>query len=195
VTFPQQGLHTTKKPIRTLDDMRGLKFRAANKITSQMTASFGATPISLSVGEMFEGLQRGTIEGTFMPWTAFQPFKLAEVTHHHLDVPLGGAPALIFMARKKYDALPAAARRVIDANSGEKPTREFGKFWDATQISARDEVKNSKGHTVVELSAAEFEPWRQRAQAVLDQWVKDTPGGAKVLEAFRAEIARASAGN
>jgi TRAP-type C4-dicarboxylate transport system substrate-binding protein len=191
LTLPQQGVHLTKKPVKSLDDLRGVKMRAASKITAQLATSFGATPISINVGEMFEALQRGTIEATFMPWTAFQPFKLAEVTYYHVDVPLGGAPALIFMARKKYDSLPAAARRAIDANSGEKPTREFGKFWDATQTSARAQVADLKGQTIVTLSTQKFEPWRQRAQAVVDQWAAETPGGAKVLAAFRAEIARA----
>jgi TRAP-type C4-dicarboxylate transport system substrate-binding protein len=37
---------------------------------------------------------------------------------------------MIFMAKKKWDALPVAARKILAANAGEAESRHFGAFWD-----------------------------------------------------------------
>jgi TRAP-type C4-dicarboxylate transport system substrate-binding protein len=193
IVFPQSGLHMAKREIRTLDDLKGTKIRTGSKVVGDVATALGATPISIEVGEMYQSFERGLVDGTIMPWTAFQPFKMQEVTHFHVDVPLGAGSAMIFMAKKRYEGLSAAARKALDDNTGEAPVREFGRFWDRIDDEARAAVKAMPGHTVKTMSPAEFAPWRQRVEPVLADWVKETPNGAKVLETFRAEIAKAAA--
>jgi hypothetical protein len=50
------------------------------------------------------------------------------------------------------------------------------------------------GHTVGELDAAEAARWKQRLTPVTEEWAKATPDGAKVLAAFRAEMANVRGG-
>ena len=68
----------------------------------------GGTPISMAAENMYESLQRGTIDGLITSWSAFEPYKLQEVTAYHIEAPLGATPSMFFMARKKFDALPEA---------------------------------------------------------------------------------------
>jgi TRAP-type C4-dicarboxylate transport system substrate-binding protein len=194
VGLPQSGIHMSSRAMKTLDDFKGVKFRTGSKIAGDIILALGGTPISIEVGEMTQALQRNLVEGVIMPWTAFNPFKLDEVTKYHVDVPFGGGPIFIFMARKKYDALPAVARGAIDANSGEKATREFGRWWDNEQEKTRARIKATPGHTVATLPPEEYARWKARVQTVLDDWAKNTPGGKRVLDAFVAEIAAVEAG-
>ena len=182
------------KPMKTLDDFKGVKFRTGSKIAGDIILALGGTPISIEVGEMTQSLQRGIVEGVIMPWTAFNPFKLDEVTKYHVDVPFGGGPIYIFMAKKKYETLPADAKRAIDANSGEGPSREFGKWWDQEQKKTHDRVASTPGHTVATLPPEEYGRWKARVQTVLDEWGKSAPGAAEVLAAYKAEIANVEAG-
>jgi TRAP-type C4-dicarboxylate transport system substrate-binding protein len=193
IVFPQSGLHMAKKEIKSLDDMKGLKIRTGSKVVGDVATALGGTPISIEVGEMYQSFERGLVDGTIMPWTAFQPFKMQEVTRFHIDVPLGAGSAMIFMAKKRYDALSAAAKKALDDNTGEAPVREFGQFWDRIDGEARAAVKAMPGHTVKTMTPEEFAPWRQRVEPTLADWVKETQNGAKVLETFRAEIAKAAA--
>jgi TRAP-type C4-dicarboxylate transport system substrate-binding protein len=188
--LPQQGIHTRGTRIEKLEDAKGVRLNSGNKVTTDIIAALGATPSSINVGEMYEAVQRGTVEGVFMPWTAFQPFKLGEVTRFHLDESFGTSPATIFMSKKVYDGLPEAARKVIDANSGEQQSREFGRIWDVEQARARDVVKGQAGHTVTSLEPAERERWRQRLEGVIAEWIKSNPEGEKVLAMFKAELER-----
>lgn len=194
IGLPQSGIHMASKPMKTLDDFKGTKFRTGSKIAGDIILALGATPISIQVGEMTQSLQRGLVEGVIMPWTAFNPFRLDEVTHYHVDVPFGGGPIFIFMAKKKYEALPADAKRAIDANSGEATSRDFGKWWDGEEKKTRDRVSAMAGHTVVTLPKAEYDRWAARVQTVLDEWGKSAPGAAEVLAAYKAEIANVEAG-
>jgi TRAP-type C4-dicarboxylate transport system substrate-binding protein len=193
LAIPQQGIHTRDKKIETMADLHGLRINSGNRVTADIIGALGASPYSLNVGEMFEALQRGTVDGVFMPWTAFQPLKLGEVTHYHLDEALGTSAATIFMAKKKYDALPAEVKKVIDANSGEAVSRQFARVWDAEQAATRERTKTEKGHTVNRLSDAERARWDERFRTVTDAWTKATPNGAAMLASYKSEVAKAKA--
>jgi TRAP-type C4-dicarboxylate transport system substrate-binding protein len=194
VGLPQSGIHMAWKPMRTLDDFKGTKFRTGSKIAGDIITALGGTPISIQVGEMTQSLQRGLVDGVIMPWTAFNPFRLDEVTKYHVDVPFGGGPIFVFMAKKRYEALPAAGKAALDANSGEATTRDFGKWWDGEQKKTRDRVAALPGHTVVTLPKDEYDRWAARVQSVLDEWGKSMPGGSAVIAAYKAEIDAVMAG-
>lgn len=194
IGLPQSGIHMASKPMRTLDDFKGTKFRTGSKIAGDIILALGGTPISIQVGEMTQALQRGLVEGVIMPWTAFNPFRLDEVTHYHVDVPFGGGPIFIFMAKKRYEALPAAAKKAIDDNSGEATSRDFGKWWDGEDKKTRDRVSALPGHTVVTLPKDEYDRWAARVQTVLDEWGKSISGGAEVIAQYKQEIANVQAG-
>lgn len=192
IVWPQQSLHT-QTPVRSLADLKGLKIRVSSKIASDMATRLGATPISMPLYSVYEALQRHTIDGLFTQWTAFQPFKLAEVTNYHVDAMLGSAPGMIFMAKKKYEALPAAARKVIDETSGASLSHSFGQFWDEQQVLGRKKTMSLKGQTLRKLTPAQRAEWDRRVKPVTAAWLKRTPGGAKVLAEYKADLAKASA--
>ena len=194
VTFPQAGIHLAK-PVAAFDTLNGLKIIAGSRIGSQIVEKLGGSPLSLTPPEIYEALQRGGADGVNIQWTAFQPFKLAEVTHFHLEAQLGSAAAAIFMAKKRYEALPAAARKIIDDNSGAAESRAFGAFWDKVDQEGRDDVRKLPGHQIVQLSPAQKEAWRQKIEPLVAAWTKSTPDGDKVLAAYRQQLAAVKAGH
>jgi len=194
VTFPQAGIHLTK-PVASLDNLNGLKIIAGSRIGGQIVERLGGSPLSFPPPEIYQTLQRGGANGVNIQWTAFQPFKLAEVTHFHIEAQLGSAAATIFMAKKRYEALPAAARKIIDDNSGEAQSRAFGAFWDRVDKEGRDDVSKAPDHKIVELSAAQKAAWQQKIAPLVDEWAKTTPDGAKVLAAYRQQLAAVKAGH
>jgi TRAP-type C4-dicarboxylate transport system substrate-binding protein len=193
VGFPPNQLHM-RAPLKTVEDLSGLKVLAGTKSASEIVAALGGAPVSLSITENYQALQRGTADGTLLVWTAFQPFKLAEVTKYHLEVPLGSGTGHVMMAKKKYVALPEAVRRLIDANATEKETRVFGAFWDVVQGEGRDMAKTA-GHTIVDLTPAQTANWQKKLADIETEWVKRTPDGANVLARYRALVAQVKAGS
>ncbi len=193
VVFPQLSIHS-RKPIKSLDDVKGLKIRAGSNMASQVIQALNASPVSMPTADIYQALAKGTIDATLVQWTAFQPFKLAEVTSYHVDAPLGASPAMLFMSRKKFDSLPKAARDLILKNSGEKFSRDFGAFWDRVQDSDRKAVVASDKHHAYVASAQEVKKWSKTLQGVSEKWAKDTPDGAVILAAYREELAKSARG-
>jgi len=191
--FPQAQLHLTA-PVKSLDNLSGLKVIAATRALTNFVTSLGGAPVTLPLADTYSALQRGVADGTLMMYTAFEPFKLGEVTTYHVESELGSAGGMVFMMKKKFDELPEAARKVLTDNSGEAKTRELGRFWDHVEVTGRDLVFGKPNHQFVTLSPAQQVVWAKKAEEAAAQWAKETPNGERVLATFKAELVKAEAG-
>lgn len=194
VALPGSALHFSK-PLRTLETLGGAKLIVPGKVQGEAIAALGATPISLPLTDMYPAIQRNTVDGTMIAWVAFNPWKLADVTSYHVDTVLGGAAGMIFMAKAKYDALPPAARKIIDDNSGEALSRQFGATMEKENDAQRASVKANPKQIFVELTPDQTAAWQKKVEPVIAQWTKDNKGADIVLQRFRAELANAKAGH
>jgi TRAP-type transport system periplasmic protein len=193
VTLANSSFHLTRAP-NAPDDIRGFKIVASSKTTSSIVSALGATPISFQQSDIYTALQRKAVDGTYAAWTAFPPFKLGEITSYHIEARLGGAPAMVFMAKKTFAALPPAARKILEENSGEAQSRRFGEYWMNLDDEVRKQFQNAPGHTIVNLTPEQTRAWQAKLQPVVDQWSKDVNGGAETLAAYRKLLAEVKAG-
>jgi TRAP-type C4-dicarboxylate transport system substrate-binding protein len=191
--FPASALHS-KKLIKVLEDVKGMKLSVTNRTAGQIAELLGAAPISLTPSDVYQSQQRGVIDGMFQAWTAVQTFKLFEVTNYHLNVPVGQQPAFIFMNKASFAKLPAASQQTIDKLAGDTMARRYGKAIDANDLSGQNSVKAMAGQNVADLPPAETARWKDRLRPVADEWVKATPDGARVLASFREELGKVRSG-
>jgi hypothetical protein len=66
----------------------------------------------------------------------------------------------------------------------------MGKSGDRQAEFARNSVKGMADQAVYALDKAEEARWRERLKPVTEEWVRSTPNGARILEAFRAELGK-----
>jgi TRAP-type C4-dicarboxylate transport system substrate-binding protein len=156
ISLTQATLHT-KRPIQSLDNLQGLKIAINSKLVGEAVTRLGGSPITIALTDFYEALNRGAIDGTAIGWTAVETYKISEVTTFHIDSPMSGTSGVVFMAKKRYAALPEAARKVIDANAGEKESRIFGAYWDRYANQVLQNIKASDKHKVATLDAAQRE--------------------------------------
>lgn len=192
VTLANSGLHLDRAAPAP-NDIRGIKIVTSSKISADIVAALGGTPISLQQNDMYTALQRHAVDGTYGAWTSFPAFKLGEVTNYHIEAKLGGAAAMVFMAKKTFDALPPAAKKVLLDNSGEAASRLFGEYWMNLDNEVREQFRHAEGHTVVELTPAQLAVWRAKLDPIYAQWLKGTPGGDAVLQKYRALLKEVAA--
>jgi TRAP-type C4-dicarboxylate transport system substrate-binding protein len=185
--FPSSVLNTNK-PVSTLDDIKGLKIAVSSRTAGDVTAALGGSPVTLTPTELYQSMSRGVVDGVFVAWTAVGTWKLDEVTKSHLEVPVGEAPAFVFMNKAAYAALPAKAKAAIDEYSGEAFSRKLGGLNQEADRGTAQATAAMQGQQVHSLSAAQYALWKARVQPVIDAWVKDTPDGAKVLAAYRQAL-------
>jgi len=190
--FPDFVL-TTKKSITKMSDMDGVKISIGSRVVGQSVQLLGGVPIALKPSDVYQAVQRGVVDGMILSWAGISVYKVDELTKYDLDMPLGVGPGFIFMNKEAYASLPEAGRRAIDKYSGDALTERLAK---ACFIAGEENRPNliSRGHTISVLTPQESERWKARVAPITEEWVKTTPDGAKVLAAFRAEVARIKAG-
>jgi TRAP-type C4-dicarboxylate transport system substrate-binding protein len=190
----QYQIHFAKM-IGQRDDLSGLKVIVSSKLNSQIVERLGGTPISLGPQDIYEALQRGTVDGAMISWSAFAPYKLAEVTAYHIEMPFGTTTSFIFMSRRKFNALPAAGRKALEEQSGEAQSRRFGQHLNIQGSEGRMSVAASPNHRIETLSGGVLEKWTRKMQPINDEWAASRANGAKVLETFQTLYREAKAGN
>ncbi len=188
IGLPQSLLHLSHAP-KSINDLSGLKIVAPVKITSLSTEHLGATPLTLGSTQIYEAMQRGVADGAVVSWNAYRSFKMDEVSRYHIDARMGTASGMIFMARKKYDALPAAGRKAIDSVSGESASKAWGAWWDNDNEKGREIAKADPRQTVITPKGEELARWRKKVEGALDDWMKDRKGGAEIIAKYRKILA------
>jgi TRAP-type C4-dicarboxylate transport system substrate-binding protein len=104
------GFMTKSKPIKKISDVKGLRLRAPSAAQVAQIEHLGGVGVSMPVTQIYNGIERGTIDGTQIPLSAMIDFKLLEVVNHlTVHAPLGRSPFLVSMQRKKYESMPPDA--------------------------------------------------------------------------------------
>jgi TRAP-type transport system periplasmic protein len=166
-----------RKPVRSLEDLRGEKLRAPNRVASKMLLALGASPVSVPFTALQEGLSKGILDGLFITWEALPSTKINEVVKHHTEMP-AGSPALytsvivIAMNEARYKALPIDLRAIIDRNSGMELGALIGRTWDKSAVAAR-RAEIGDGDKLITLSTEEYSRWQLAGQRVARDWVAE----------------------
>ena len=169
------GLIHTKDPVETPADLQGMKIRGGSRSVNSLLTKLGATPVGMPVPAVSEGLSKGVIDGTTIPWEVTTALKVPELVHNHTEFEGRALYTLTFvlaMNKEKYDSLPDDLKKVIDDNSG----LEFSVFAGGTQADADGparEVALDLGNNIITIDEAGTEEWRKLAQPIYDEWVAD----------------------
>ena len=184
------SFHTTSKPLKTMEDFKGVKFAVTSRTSGQYVEMLGGVAISMQPSEVYQAMQRGLVGGTALGWPAVPTFKIEEVSKYHLDVFYTINPAFVFMNKEAYDKLSGKAKAAIDKYSGEAYSRRLGQVTDRMDANGREQTRAHAGHAFTTIDAAELARWKKVFAPVIEEWVKATPDGDKVLAAYRAEVAK-----
>lgn len=105
----------TNKVLEEPSDFNGLRVRAVGDGLLSALEATGASPVALTAGEMYEGVERGVIDGVANNLDAPISYKLTEVLDHWTDTGYGHYITIgMWMSQSAYDSLPADLQKVVD---------------------------------------------------------------------------------
>ena len=191
--FPNVSLHS-RKPITSVADMRGVKIVALSRTVGQAVEKLGASPIVLQFSEVYQALQRGTVDAVAGGWPTVPALNLTEVTTHHVVMSLGTEAMFLVMNRDAYGRLPEAARAPLDKLSNASFVKRATAVFDAFDTEASANVTKQQGQTVAAVPPAEEARWKETVASLVAEWTAATPNGPAILAAFRSEVARIRSG-
>jgi TRAP-type C4-dicarboxylate transport system substrate-binding protein len=165
-------LHTTKRPVRTLEDFKGLKLRVAGRYIGMAVTALGGVPVQMPLPAVYESLARGQTQGMMIPWMITIPFKYAEVTKYHTDVPIYHTLLLTAMNMNTWNKLDATQKKAVEMSTGKSYATRYGAKWDSMADPGR-QIAIKKGNEITKLSAAKEARWRAAARGAHEAWMSD----------------------
>ncbi|MFH1488118.1 MAG: TRAP transporter substrate-binding protein DctP [Pseudomonadota bacterium] len=183
-TSPPLRIGTTKKPVKTLADLKGLKIWVTGTTAVKAGKALGCSPVTMPPGDVYLALQKGVIDGAMADNEITVSRKFDEVIKYFTDIDMAQVNFALIMNQNVWDGLPADVKKVFDELSGEYMVEFTGKIRDEKEQEAIDVIKG-KGVQYLPLPPAEKEKARKLMEPVKSEYAgeldkKGLPG-TKVL--------------
>ncbi len=197
IDFTSSGFSawTSNKPLRTLEDFKGLKFRVM--MSPMLVAAFeayGANPTPMDYGEVYSGLQMGVIEGQENPLNSIHYMAFYEV-QDYITMSYHFPFINNLVANPEFmESLPEDIKEMFYEAHWETAvwsTTEWQEEFNAEMLALILEKRPAV--TYYELTPEEREPFREAAKGVRPLFLTEEIGGknaAEVLAAYEANIKR-----
>jgi len=172
LTHQPGNIHTTKKPIRTADDMKGLRIRFSSPTIRDFVAKLGGTAVGVQPNEQLEQLQKGVLDGTFIDYGgAGVAFKMGGTIKYSTEMYSYVSSFGVGMNPEFYGRLPAELKKLID-QSVLGVEKEVGAGWDALDDVGKKLLVEA-GAQPIKLSSAENERFRKVGAEVTEAKLKE----------------------
>jgi C4-dicarboxylate-binding protein DctP len=174
---------TATQPIRTPDDLKGLKIRVlpSQVLTATYTA-WGASPTPIDFKELYTALQQRVVDGQENPLLSIVQIKLYEVqkfvslTDHRLFL------YITMISKQTFDSLPPDLQQVVLQADRDAQT-EYLKLFRREE-EAGPKVAEENGMTIVRLTAEQKDLFLKAAEPVYGQFADQV--GRDLLQRMRA---------
>lgn len=168
---PPGHFHTIKKPIRSIEDLKGLKIRTVSPAVTEALKIYSAIPVEMPITETYTALERGVVDGTVIDWGGLEVFKLNDLVKYSTETDFYVVTMAVLMNKRKWDSLSPENQKIIDENSGLALSLWCGEVYDATDQPAMKRVVKP-GLEVIELPEADLKKLNERTIPQREKWVK-----------------------
>lgn len=184
---------STEKEITSLEDMQGLKIRAMGAVNEEMTM-LGATPVALDASEIYEALERDTVEAaTGIPVTLAVSYKLEEIADYFIFSGIGTyTTSSLYMNKDTWDSLPEDIQQAFSTVYDRFVDEYSGDEWMGGALKESVEAIEAAGGKVIVLDESERAKWAEKLSECEANFIKtaDSYGynGQEILDTYRALV-------
>lgn len=174
-----------KKPIRSLDDIQGLKLRIVG-FGGDIYRRLGAAPVAMPAGEIFPSLASGAVDGAeFLgPWIdeAFGFYKAAPYyVWPGFNKPNGTGECLV--GRPHWDELPMSLKRVVEDSCMAEHAFALAEA-DWKNADALDRLVTERGVELMALPSDLIARAASEAEAVMNEALDGASLGSEILKSY-----------
>lgn len=161
----------SKKPVRTLDDIKGLDLRASGG-AAQILKAWGANPIGMPMPSTVEALQKGIVNGLFSSLEAMKDFKFAEYCKYVTMTDTVIYPFAVVMNMDSWNRLPDDVKKVFDDLKYEQ-AEWTGTYMDDHVDKAIAWSEKSNNVEFIALPDAEKAQWNSKLEFLNQKWISN----------------------
>lgn len=150
-----RSFYNSKKPITSIDDLKGMKFRVIQSdLFVDMVNALGANATPMAYGEVYSGLQTGLIDGAENNWPSYESSKHYEVAKFYSLDQHSQCPEVLMMSKISWDKLTPEDQAAV-REAAKESVGKMRELWDAQEAKSRKVVEDA-GAQINEIDPAAF---------------------------------------
>lgn len=160
----------TKKPVATLEDLKGMKIRAAGGTPSKIIKALGGVPVAVPAPEAYNAFQRGVVDGVAFYDTGAIAYRVHELATHLTEAKMNNPANAWAYNRKSWDVYPPEVKRFL-YNKQRQLSMMYGIEFDRQDAVSRPLIE-AKGIKIIKLSPAEQTRWKAAAEPLWEEFIE-----------------------
>ena len=186
-----QAIHMRSKEVRSPADLEGLHMRIPTRTGAWIIEALGAFPVAMPVPALPLALQKGEVDGAFIPWEIIPPLKIQDQTEYQIEgadmARFGTTTFQVSMNKSRWENLPEDIQQAFKDASGRDWWGKVGEIWRASDNFGID-LAVKAGNTHIVLTPEETAVFQETLEPVVGRWIgevsdKDIDGAALVAKA------------
>ncbi len=164
-----RNFYNTKKPIKTMADLKGMKVRVmGNPMFVEMANSMGGNGIAMGYDQVFSALQTGVVDGaennppSFVFDNHYQVAKYYTVDEHLI------VPEMVVFSKKAWDAMSKDDQALL-VKFAREAQQEERKLWEVYEQQAMDKAK-AAGIQIIQVSDSDKKAFQDAVKPVWDKY-------------------------
>jgi TRAP-type C4-dicarboxylate transport system substrate-binding protein len=191
--YPPYGPAASRTPITKVEDLKGMKMRNAGGLMELMVQKVGGVPVKMPSTEVFQSLQRGTLDTVLFSFLSVKSYSLVDVAKYGTTGYSWGTPGDVFMiSERKFQALTKDQQNAL-VEAGRISSENWCKFVDKQEDAYKAEMR-AAGMNIYTWSAADVAKMDELTADIPRDWAKnlDSRGkpATKALQEFKALAAK-----
>ena len=183
VPWPPQGFYA-KKELKSVDDFKGLKFRAYNATLSRFAVAVGAVPTTVQLVDIPQAFSTGIVDAMLTSATTGVLTKSWDYLSHYHDIKAGLGKNMVIANSR---VLKKLSKKNLDAVMSASANAETRGWEMSAKENEKMVAKLQKSLTVVAPTPALLAGMRSVGQTLINDWLANAgPDGKQILDAFKA---------
>ncbi len=183
VPWPPQGIFSAK-PIESAADLKGVKWRAYNPITSRIAQLVGAQPVTIQAAELTQALATGAVSAFMTSGATGYDSKVWEQVKYYNDVGAWLPKNLVIVSKKAFDRLDKPTQEAVQKAAA--AAEERGWKTSAEKNTWYKEQLAKNGMKVEAGSEQLRSDFKKVGLTMIADWTTQTGAeGQAIIDAFR----------
>jgi tripartite ATP-independent transporter DctP family solute receptor len=176
-----RNFYCTKQPIRTLEDVKGMRIRVQESdLMKDMIEALGGTAVPTSYDTVYSALQTGAIDGAENNWPSYESEKHYEVARYYTVDEHARVPEMQLASQVTWDKLSEEDQRLIRECARESAVYERA-LWAQREAESEKKVREA-GCVVYEMPEEERERFRKAMLPVYEKYCADDMDMIEAIE-------------
>jgi TRAP-type C4-dicarboxylate transport system substrate-binding protein len=161
----------SRRPIRRLEDLRGIKVRVTGGLTAEIYRALGAIPVAIAAAEIYPAFQRGIVDAVALAVPDIVSYRLYEIGTHYTEADINVVVLQYCLNRATFDGLPADLRGRFYELLRVRSQIGVQNIYSGSGYESSMQVLRGAGTEMIVLAESERARWRDRVSALKEQFV------------------------